>query len=54
VFSAPFIILRNTLRGRRIERRPMPFVMLATIVAGLWSLAAGRLILDAAALIVGS
>jgi hypothetical protein len=54
VFSAPFIIVRNTLRGRRIERRPMPFVMLATIVAGLWSLAAGRLILDAAALIVGS
>jgi hypothetical protein len=54
VFSAPFIILRNTLRGRRIERRPMPFVMLATIVAGLWSLAAGRLILDAAALIAGS
>ena len=32
----------------------MPFVMLATTVAGLWSLAAGRLILDAAALIVGS
>ena len=30
-FTAPFIILRNTVRGRRIERRPMPFVMVATM-----------------------
>lgn len=51
VFSAPFIILRNTLRGRRFERRPMGFVMLATIISGLWSLMAGRVMLDLIAMI---
>lgn len=54
VFSAPFLIVRNTIRGRRIERRPIPFVMLATIVAGFWSLMSGRLVLDAAHYFVGS
>ena len=54
VFSAPFLILRNTIRGRRIERRPIPFVMLATIVAGFWSLMSGRLVLDAAHYFAGS
>jgi hypothetical protein len=53
-FSAPFIILRNTVRGRRIERRPMPFVMLATIIACGWSLLSGRVALDLAALLVGA
>jgi hypothetical protein len=52
-FSAPFIILRNTVRGRRIEGRPMPFVMLATIVACGWSLLSGRVALDLAAMLVG-
>jgi hypothetical protein len=51
VFSAPHIILRNTLRGRRFERRPLYVVMLATIIAGLWSLMSGRLVLDLAHLI---
>ncbi|WP_375456539.1 DUF6949 family protein [uncultured Methylobacterium sp.] len=53
-FSAPFIILRNTVRGRRIERRPIPFVMLATIIACGWSLLSGRVALDLAALVVGA
>ena len=46
VFSAPFIILRNTVDGRRIEHWPIPFVMIATIIAGLWSLICGRVLLD--------
>ncbi|WP_375466030.1 DUF6949 family protein [uncultured Methylobacterium sp.] len=53
-FSAPFIILRNTVRGRRIEGRPIPFVMLATIIACGWSLLSGRLALDLATLLVGA
>lgn len=52
-FSAPFIILRNTVRGRRLERRPIPFVMLATIIACGWSLLSGRVAMDLAALITG-
>jgi hypothetical protein len=34
VFAAPFIIMRNTLRGAKIERRRFEFVMMATIIAG--------------------
>src|SRR5450756_1599205 len=38
VFAAPFIIMRNTLRGARIERRRFEFVMIATVLAGFWSM----------------
>jgi len=41
VFAAPFIIMRNTLRGARIENRRVEFVMMATILAGIWSLMSG-------------
>jgi hypothetical protein len=46
VITAPFIILRNTIRGRRFERRSIFFVWLATVIACLWSMAAGRFMLD--------
>lgn len=46
VFSAPLIILRNTVRGRVAEGRPIPYVMIATIIACLWSMMCGRLVLD--------
>ena len=54
VLCAPFIILRNTVRGRKIEGRPMPFVMLATAIACGWSLLSGRVALDLAAMLVGA
>ena len=44
-FAAPYIIMRNTIRGRRIERRRTEFVMMATILAGLWSLMSGTVVL---------
>jgi hypothetical protein len=44
MFSAPFIIMRNTLRGRRIEGRRAEVVMVATVVAGLWSLMSGTVV----------
>ena len=46
VFSAPFLIIRNTVRGRRIEGRPFLFVMAASMIASLWSLISGRVVLD--------
>jgi hypothetical protein len=46
-FAAPFIIMRNTLRGRRIERRRFRFVMVSTILAGLWSLMSGTVMVMA-------
>lgn len=54
VFSAPLLILRNTVRGRRIERRPIPYVMLATVLAGFWGIMCGRLVLDVANLFTGA
>jgi hypothetical protein len=47
VLAAPFIIMRNTVRGHRIERRRFEFVMLATIIAGVWSLMSGTAVLMA-------
>lgn len=53
ILSAPFIILRNTLRARRFERRPVGFVALATIIACLWALACGRVLLAMVGLVGG-
>jgi hypothetical protein len=46
-FAAPFIIMRNTIRGRRIERRRFELVMLATVLAGFWSLMSGTVVVTA-------
>jgi len=45
VFAAPFIIMRNTLLGTRIEGRRFEFVMMATVIAGFWSLMSGTFFL---------
>jgi hypothetical protein len=47
VLAAPFIIMRNTIRGRRREDRNASMVMLATIVAGVWSLMSGTVVVMA-------
>jgi Family of unknown function (DUF6949) len=44
MFSAPYIIMRNTLRGRRLEKRRADLVMVATVIAGLWSLMSGTVV----------
>jgi len=44
MFSAPFIIMRNTLRGRSLEQRRFEVVMVATVIAGLWSLMSGTVV----------
>jgi hypothetical protein len=41
VVSAPFLIMRNTILGRRLEGRRFEFVFLATLIAGFWSLMSG-------------
>lgn len=53
IFSAPFLIMRNTLRGQRIERRPAEFVMMATVIAGLWSLMSGSVVVMALQALLG-
>ena len=46
-FAAPFVIMRNVIRGRRIERRRFEFVMMATVLAGCWSLMSGTVVVTA-------
>jgi Family of unknown function (DUF6949) len=46
-FAAPFIIMRNTIRGRRLEDRDISTVMLATVIAGFWSLMSGTVVVMA-------
>lgn len=44
-FAAPFIIMRNTLLGPRTARRRLEFVMMATVLAGVWSLMSGTFVI---------
>ena len=44
VFAAPFIIMRNTLRSGAPEPHRFQFVMIATVLAGFWSLMSGTFI----------
>jgi Family of unknown function (DUF6949) len=53
MFAAPFIILRNTLRGRRVEGRRAEFVMIATVFAGLWSLMSGTVVMMVVQFLLG-
>lgn len=47
VVAAPFIIMRNTLRGRQIDGRHGGFVAAATVLAGFWSLMSGTVFASA-------
>ncbi len=44
VFAAPFIIMRNTLTDRKVAQRRTEFVMLATVLAGFWSMMSGTFV----------
>jgi hypothetical protein len=48
-FAAPFIIMRNTLRGRQFEDRSFTLVMAATVIASFWSLMSGTVFVMALA-----
>jgi lipopolysaccharide export LptBFGC system permease protein LptF len=45
-FAAPFIIMRLTLRAPR-DRRQFYTVMTATVIAGIWSLMSGTVVVMA-------
>ena len=47
-FSAPVILLRNTVWGRRAHRLPPGFILLAAATACAWGFLDGRLMLEIA------
>ena len=46
MFTAPFIIMRNAIVGAGREEGGFGFAMLATMVAGFWSLLSGTLVMQ--------
>ena len=46
MFTAPFIIMRNTIRRTQVEEGGFGFAMLATMLAGFWSLVSGALVMN--------
>ena len=51
VWAAPYIIMRNAVRGRLIERRPLGWLLASFAIAGVWSLCAGILVIYLAVVI---
>ncbi len=47
MLTAPFLIMRNTLLGRRQEGRRFEAVFVATLIAGFWSLMSGLTLVSA-------
>lgn len=45
-FAGPFIVMRNAIRGRRIENRPIGWLMLGTLITAAWSFCFGLVMID--------
>ncbi|MCC2110825.1 MAG: hypothetical protein KDJ16_02185 [Hyphomicrobiales bacterium] len=45
-FAAPFIIMRNAIRGRRLEKRPLGWLAASAAIAVTWSLCTGIILLE--------
>lgn len=47
-FAGPFIIMRNAIRGRVIEQRPVGWLVASTAIAAGWSLCSGIVVVQVA------
>lgn len=47
-FAGPFIIMRNAIRGRLIEQRPVGWLVASTAIAAGWSLCSGIVVVQLA------
>lgn len=46
VFAGPFIIMRNAIRGRIIEGRPIGWLAASAAIAAGWSLCSGVVVIE--------
>ncbi len=46
LFAGPFILMRNAIRGRRIEGRPLGWLVASTTIAGMWSMCSGIVVVQ--------
>ena len=45
-FAGPFIIMRNAIRGRMLEQRPVGWLVASTAIAVGWSLCSGIVVVQ--------
>ncbi|NVK34022.1 MAG: hypothetical protein HWE23_06060 [Rhodobacteraceae bacterium] len=48
LLAGPFIIMRNAIRGRRIEGRPIGWLVASSTIAGMWSIISGLFVVQVA------
>ncbi len=53
IFAGPFIIMRNAIRGRRLENRPLGWLVASSTIAGMWSMCSGLFVMNVALVLVG-
>lgn len=46
IWAAPYIIMRNAVRGRLVERRPLGWLFASFFIACVWSVCAGIMVLS--------
>lgn len=46
MLAGPFIIMRNAIRGRRIEGRPIGWLVASSTIAGMWSVFSGLVVMQ--------
>ena len=46
MFAGPVILMRNAIRGRRVDRRPLGWLAASAFVAAAWSLCSGVVVLE--------
>lgn len=54
LFVGPFIIMRNAIRGRRIEGRPLGWLVASSTIAGMWSILSGLFVVQTTLTVVSS
>jgi hypothetical protein len=54
VFAGPFIIMRNAIRGRLMEHRPLGWLAASAAIAAGWSLCSGILVIHMALAVEGT
>jgi hypothetical protein len=54
IFAGPFIIMRQAIRGRIIESRPIGWFAASTCIAACWSLCSGIIVIQFAIVLNGT
>ncbi len=46
VFAGPLVLMRNAIRGRVLQGRPLPFVAASAVIASLWCFFSGVFLIN--------